>query len=71
MQLRTRPRPQVFINITSLIDVIFMLLLFFMITSTFLEQPGIKLELPTAADLRPMPSPRNTCSPSTRKATCS
>ena len=36
------------INITSLIDVIFMLLLFFMITSTFLEQPGIKLELPTA-----------------------
>lgn len=36
------------INITSLIDVIFMLLLFFMITSTFLEQPGIKLELPEA-----------------------
>jgi biopolymer transport protein ExbD len=38
----------VIINITSLIDVIFMLLLFFMITSTFLEQPGIKLELPQA-----------------------
>ena len=36
------------INITSLIDVIFMLLLFFMISSTFLEQPGIKLELPAA-----------------------
>lgn len=48
MQLRSRPRPKVIINITSLIDVIFMLLLFFMITSTFLEQPGIKLELPTA-----------------------
>ena len=48
MQLRTRPRRKVAINITSLIDVIFMLLLFFMITSTFLEQPGIKLELPTA-----------------------
>jgi biopolymer transport protein ExbD len=48
MQLRTRTRPKLFINITSLIDVIFMLLLFFMITSTFLEQPGIKLELPTA-----------------------
>ena len=48
MQLRTRPRPKVIINITSLIDVIFMLLLFFMITSTFLEQPGIKLELPQA-----------------------
>ena len=48
MQLQDRPRRKVFINITSLIDVIFMLLLFFMITSTFLEQPGIKLELPTA-----------------------
>ena len=48
MQLQDRPRRKVFINITSLIDVIFMLLLFFMITSTFLEQPGIKLELPSA-----------------------
>ena len=48
MQLRTRPRRKVIINITSLIDVIFMLLLFFMISSTFLEQPGIKLELPAA-----------------------
>ena len=48
MQLQARPRRKVVINITSLIDVIFMLLLFFMITSTFLEQPGIKLELPSA-----------------------
>jgi biopolymer transport protein ExbD len=48
MQLRNRPRRKVIINITSLIDVIFMMLLFFMITSTFLEQPGIKLELPAA-----------------------
>ena len=48
MQLQARPRRKLVINITSLIDIIFMLLLFFMITSTFLEQPGIKLELPTA-----------------------
>ena len=48
MQLRNKPRKKVFINVTSLIDVTFMMLLFFMITSTFLEQPGIKLELPTA-----------------------
>jgi biopolymer transport protein ExbD len=46
--MRTKARRKVIINITSLIDVIFMLLLFFMITSTFLEQPGIKLELPAA-----------------------
>jgi biopolymer transport protein ExbD len=36
------------INITSLIDVMFMLLLFFMITTTFMDQPGIDLELPYA-----------------------
>lgn len=48
MRLQVRPRRQAAINITSLIDVIFMLLLFFMITSTFLEQPGIQLELPAA-----------------------
>ena len=48
MRLQEQPRRRAVINITSLIDVIFMLLLFFMITSTFLEQPGIKLELPAA-----------------------
>ncbi len=48
MRLQARPRRLAAINITSLIDVIFMLLLFFMITSTFLEQPGIQLELPAA-----------------------
>jgi len=36
------------INITSLIDVMFLLLIFLMVSSTFLEQPGIKLELPKA-----------------------
>jgi biopolymer transport protein ExbD len=48
VQLRAKARKKIYINITSLIDCIFMLLLFFMITSTFLEQPGIKLELPAA-----------------------
>jgi len=45
---RSRARRQIFINITSLIDVIFMLLIFFAVSSTFLEQPGMKLELPSA-----------------------
>lgn len=48
MQLRTRKQRKVLINITSLIDVLFLLLIFFMVSSTFLEQPGIKLELPHA-----------------------
>ena len=48
MQFKTRRKRRVLINITSLIDVLFLLLIFLMISSTFLEQPGIKLELPDA-----------------------
>lgn len=48
MQFRTRKKRKVLINITSLIDVMFLLLLFFMVSSTFMEQPAIKLELPHA-----------------------
>ena len=48
MQFRVKREEKVLINITSLIDVLFLLLIFFMVSSTFLEQPGIKLELPHA-----------------------
>ncbi len=48
MQFHSKPPRRVVINITSLIDVIFMLLMFFVVTSTFLEAPGIKLELPAS-----------------------
>ena len=48
MQISDKVRKKVEINVTSLIDVLFILLIFFMVTSTFLEQPGIKLELPKA-----------------------
>lgn len=36
------------LNITPLIDVLFILIIFFAVSSTFLEQPGIKLSLPKA-----------------------
>jgi biopolymer transport protein ExbD len=48
MQFKIRPKRKVFLNITSLIDVLFLLLIFLMVSTTFLEQPGIKLELPEA-----------------------
>ncbi|MFQ5751390.1 MAG: ExbD/TolR family protein [bacterium] len=48
MQFKEKQKKKVLINITSLIDVLFLLLIFFMVSSTFLEQPGIKLELPHA-----------------------
>jgi len=43
---RTRRRPT--INITSLIDVMFLLLIFFMVSSTFREHLGIDVTLPHA-----------------------
>jgi biopolymer transport protein ExbD len=49
MQFKTRTtRRKTLINITSLIDVLFLLLIFLMVSSTFIEQPGIKLDLPEA-----------------------
>lgn len=48
MEFNPKKKRRVLINITSLIDVMFLLLIFFMVTSTFLDQPGMKLELPSA-----------------------
>ena len=36
------------LDIAPLIDVIFLLLIFFMLTSSFIFQPGIKIDLPKA-----------------------
>jgi len=48
MELREGKKKSLVINLTSLIDVLFLLLIFFMVTTTFLSQPAIKLDLPTA-----------------------
>jgi len=41
-------REEVYLNLTSLIDVIFVLLLFFVVTTTFDARSVLKLELPRA-----------------------
>ena len=46
-------RKRVLINITPLIDVLFLLLIFFIVSSTFLEQPSITVELPSAQTASP------------------
>ena len=46
MQLKRRKSRKILINITSLIDVLFLLIIFFMVSSTFVEKPGMDLELP-------------------------
>jgi len=48
MQLLKKQQKKVVLNITSLIDVLFILIIFFTVSSTFLEQPGIELKLPDA-----------------------
>lgn len=46
MKFGKKKKRKVLINITSLIDVLFLLLIFFMVSSTFIENPGMDLELP-------------------------
>ena len=48
MKLFEKPVKKIGINLTPLIDVLFILIIFFTVSSTFLEQPGIELKLPEA-----------------------
>jgi len=48
MEFEKRKRVQTQLNIAPLIDVVFLLLIFFMLSSHFISQPGIKVTLPTA-----------------------
>lgn len=54
MKLISQKKKKVLLNITPLVDVLLILIVFFVVTSTFMEQPGIKLELPKSqtADLQ-------------------
>ena len=47
MQFLNKPPRKPSINITSLIDVLFLLLTFFLVTTTFIEQSALKVELPS------------------------
>ncbi len=48
MNLRPRVRPTPDINLTPLIDVVFLLLIFFMVSTTFEKETQIKIQLPEA-----------------------
>ena len=48
MQFRKRSRGSLGIDITPLIDVVFLLLIFFMVTTTFTWQSQLKINLPEA-----------------------
>ena len=42
------------LDIAPLIDVVFLLLIFFMLTSTFISQQGIRVNLPGAVSSKPL-----------------
>lgn len=49
MNLRPRRREEPEINLTPLIDVVFLLLIFFMVSTTFLRESNLEVSLPEAS----------------------
>lgn len=48
MEFRRPPPQEIRLKITPLIDMVFLLLIFFLLTSSFVLQEGIKIDLPSA-----------------------
>ncbi len=48
MQFSQRHRRKAVINIISLVDVVFLLLIFFMVSATFMDEPALKIALPAS-----------------------
>ena len=46
MGFRRRKQDSPHVDLTPMIDVVFLLLIFFMISTTFIDQPGLQIELP-------------------------
>lgn len=49
MQFRRKPQEPLDVNITPLIDVVFLLLIFFMVTTTFQKDAELSINLPQAS----------------------
>jgi len=55
MEFEVRKKVSTQLNIAPLIDIVFLLLIFFMLSSHFVTQPGIKITLPTAVTAKLYP----------------
>lgn len=53
MRFQRQHREEVSINLTPLIDVVFLLLIFFMVSTTFTRETHLDLDLPEAAESAP------------------
>ena len=71
MNLRPQRREDPEVNITSLVDVVFLLLIFFMVTTTFHREAQLRVELPEASSEPTEVPERSWRSPSTSTATTS
>ena len=49
MQFRRQTKPRIGIDIAPLVDVVFLLVIFFAASTTFLETSGLQLELPESS----------------------
>ena len=54
MRFRRRLSPEARVDLIPMIDVVFQLVVFFMVTSTFMLTPGINLVLPTSTTADPV-----------------
>jgi biopolymer transport protein ExbD len=54
MRFRRRLSPEAKVDLIPMIDVVFQLVVFFMVTSTFMLTPGIGLVLPTSTTAEPV-----------------
>ncbi|MBT9132523.1 biopolymer transporter ExbD [candidate division NPL-UPA2 bacterium Unc8] len=53
MEFEERKKIRMHLDIAPLIDIVFLLLIFFMLTAHFIVQPGIEITLPTAKAAEP------------------
>ncbi|MEA3489811.1 MAG: biopolymer transporter ExbD [Candidatus Omnitrophota bacterium] len=53
MEFEAGKRIRMHLDIAPLVDIVFLLLIFFMLTANFIMQPGIKIKLPEAKTARP------------------
>lgn len=53
VHFKPRPRPTVYIPLTPIIDIVFLLLIYFLLTTNFMVEEGIKVKLPRAEATAP------------------
>jgi len=56
MSIRSRNKVTAEFSFASISDIVFLLLIYFMLTSSFVRQASIEVELPTSAADKPTPS---------------